>query len=1215
MNNLTFFNRCFDKGRLKSLILWSLSRSGEKKTIELVEDLKDIGFASATKAGLSLGIDDLKIPLDKIKIISSADFEIENSQNESKKGNLTGVEKFQKMIDTWHRTSEILKQNVIQNFQTTDPLNPVYMMAFSGARGNMSQVRQLVGMRGLMADPQGQILDFPIKSNFREGLTLTEYVISCYGARKGLVDTALRTANSGYLTRRLVDVSQHVIVRQLDCGTNRGVVLNQMKDGKKIIFSLRSRLIGRVLAENVGNIGKRNQDISPALAAQLVKLKKQITVRSPLTCNGKNSICQLCYGWSLAHGNLVSLGEAVGILAAQSIGEPGTQLTMRTFHTGGVFSGDIMDEIRAPFDGVVTFSEALQGLLIRTIHGKIAFLTKIEGNLILNSTEKKRSISFPIGAGTTLFIREKEKVVQEQLLAEFSTSSIEGYHSKYKLNSKNEGQIYFEDVSLLVKKGKGNDISRTALQFGSMWILSGRIYQPKIPSQIYSVIGDIINKDSILNESALITRYTASIENIEKQLRISINFFHPPFQEINYRKLGYILNDLKKRSRFFLPTSIQEKSQKIDNFYFSWLVETEVKKGEKTKLDSKSEKARESLQNLSSFPFLQNPYSGSCYLTTIQNWNKKEESSPFLNRKSGWIYIGKKPSDRTGVEIKTQFDFGKESVDGIIFDQQPVSLEKIPISKLRIHPLRLKRLKKSFHLFTSISEKITDGGSLDQKDEVHNWSIFTRPLKIYLFRRIDTKKFDSQKLQFYKITNNFSKKIQINNNNQQFITRVAALHAEIDLIIQQKTEGKIINVFFQTSRKLPLNFIGLTDLFHFQLSGKVELNPWMVDQNSLKYKKTETKIVFGDVLAQQPLAITSFRSYYSGEITTKQTKDEKVIILTSQDQVSLKAQESNHFVKVGQLVRYGDQISRNRATGESGQILEIHKEKILIRKAEPILFSLGGIFHVNHSDFVEKNSPLMTLFYQRLKTGDIVQGIPKIEELFEARQTKEGELLPENVHILLKQYFESYKLKYSPQQAARKSINKIQRVLVDGVQRVYQSQGVTIADKHIEIIVHQMTSKVKIVDGGRTGLLRGELIDLQWIELVNLGIEAQNNLIKSDLKSQKAEYEPIILGITKASLETESFISAASFQETTRILSRAAVERKTDFLRGLKENVILGHLIPAGTGFSLSFDPVIRISGVLMKLSWLNYNDIAKIQEKRESEGFARFAKYAKRAR
>ena len=232
-------------------------------------------------------------------------------------------------------------------------------MAFSGARGNISQVQQLIGMRGLMADPNGQIIHLPIKSNFREGLTSTEYLISCYGARKGVVDTALRTATAGYLTRRLVDTAQQVVICQLDCNTRKGIFLSNLYQGNKLIFSLKDQLLGRTLSKNIFHVknkyfGIRNQQLDQETSSFLAKNFNKIFVRSALSCESSNyTLCQLCYGWNLSHARLVSLGEVVGVIAAQSIGEPGTQLTMRTFHTGGVFSGNISGQMYAPFSGIV----------------------------------------------------------------------------------------------------------------------------------------------------------------------------------------------------------------------------------------------------------------------------------------------------------------------------------------------------------------------------------------------------------------------------------------------------------------------------------------------------------------------------------------------------------------------------------------------------------------------------------------------------------------------------------------------------------------------------------------------------------------------------------------------------------------------------------------------------------------------------------------------
>ena len=451
-----FFNHCFDKRRFQNFIYWFFkkSHSGQSRLLKFLEKLKFLGFHSATQAGFSMSIDDLKIPSSKSEILLTAEDIVLNADIQLISGNLTIIERYQRIIEIWNRTSEELKYQVLQSFKISDFLNPVYLMAFSGARGNISQIRQLVGMRGLMADPQGQIIDFPIRSNFREGLTLTEYLISCSGARKGIVDTALRTAASGYLTRRLVDVAHHVIVNQIDCQSSLGtfdrqlssspqrtpgglkfvggedgntivppnfvggihsiskkssiqsaepnsqfgIWIDDLYDQQKKILSLQQRLVGRVLAETIlasrsdvtANsldkgcvliIGQKNHEISKITSQKICKYRKKVLIRSPLTCQSSKFICQLCYGWNLAEGQLVSVGEAVGVLAAQSIGEPGTQMTMRTFHTGGVFTGILMDQTYAPFSGIVHYNFPCQGLLIRTLQGKIAYLSKNNGIL------------------------------------------------------------------------------------------------------------------------------------------------------------------------------------------------------------------------------------------------------------------------------------------------------------------------------------------------------------------------------------------------------------------------------------------------------------------------------------------------------------------------------------------------------------------------------------------------------------------------------------------------------------------------------------------------------------------------------------------------------------------------------------------------------------------------------------------------------------------
>src|SRR6056300_1482067 len=362
-----FTNKVIDKKELKRLMAWAFSNYGTGRAWYMADRLKELGFHYATRAGISLSVEDLRVPPTKRSLINRTNEAIQLTEEQYERGEITAIERFQRVIDTWNNASEELKTEVIKYFKETDPLNPIYIMAFSGARGNISQVRQLVGMRGLMADPQGQIIDLPIKSNFREGLTVTDYIISSYGARKGLVDTALRTADSGYLTRRLVDVAQDIIIREIDCGTQRNITIKDMVANNKVLISLEQRLLGRVLFETIYSpetanvIAHINQDLDSDTALEIVDAGvKSVIVRSPLACDSSRSVCQFCYGWNLAHGSLVDLGEAIGIIAAQSIGEPGTQLTMRTFHTGGVFTGEVAEQLRAPFDGVLRLPKSVR---------------------------------------------------------------------------------------------------------------------------------------------------------------------------------------------------------------------------------------------------------------------------------------------------------------------------------------------------------------------------------------------------------------------------------------------------------------------------------------------------------------------------------------------------------------------------------------------------------------------------------------------------------------------------------------------------------------------------------------------------------------------------------------------------------------------------------------------------------------------------------------
>ena len=342
-----FVNRTVDKKGLTQLIADCYRHYGNAETAGFLDSIKALGFRFATVSGTTVSISDIVIPKKKASLIAKADAQVVQINELYKEGLLSDDEQYNKTIDVWTKTGEEVTQAMLEE---QDRLNSIFMMATSGARGSIAQVKQIAGMRGLMADPSGRILSIPIKANLKEGLTVLEYFISTHGARKGLADTALRTADSGYLTRRLVDVAQDVIVREENCNSERGISVSDIADGKEIIEPLVNRIVGRYALHDIKDpanpselLVKSGQEIDEDAAARIIAAGiKEVWIRSVLTCDARVGVCAVCYGRNLATGGVVDIGEAVGIIAAQSIGEPGTQLTLRTFHTGGVASEDII---------------------------------------------------------------------------------------------------------------------------------------------------------------------------------------------------------------------------------------------------------------------------------------------------------------------------------------------------------------------------------------------------------------------------------------------------------------------------------------------------------------------------------------------------------------------------------------------------------------------------------------------------------------------------------------------------------------------------------------------------------------------------------------------------------------------------------------------------------------------------------------------------------
>jgi len=766
-----FPNKPVKKAELGDLIWKCYKICGHEKTVTMLDRLKELGFREATKAGVSIGIDDMIIPKEKEQEIEAAQKQIKEVEKQYRKGVITPGERYNKIIDIWtHCTDQIanVMLRTLDHNQGKQEYNPVSLMVDSGARGNRQQVRQLAGVRGLMAKPSGDIIEKPILSNFREGLTVLEYFISTHGARKGLADTALKTADSGYMTRKLVDVAQDVIIREQDCGTTNGIWVQAIYEGEDEVVKLSERLVGRYSCDDIVNpqnpkevFVRANEEIDEIKGKQIdTSGVEKVKIRSVLTCESKHGICMYCYGRNLATGALVKLGEATGIIAAQSIGEPGTQLTMRTFHIGGTASQVFKQpQIKAKFDGIIRYNELR---LVQLEDGN---------NIVLN---KNGSVSILGDDGREL---ENHNVV----------------------------------------------------------------------------IGAVI--------------------------------------------------------------SVADG--------------TKVKKGE-----------------------------------TFVQWDPY--NVPILSEKAG---------------------------------------------------------KVKFH---DIIEGVTMKQEMDE------------------------------------------------------------------------TTGQEAMVVIEHKEDLHPQIIILDD------NGEPAAN-YPIPSGAHIVVAEDDKIVAGTLMAKTPRKTSKTKDITGGLPRVAELFEAR------------RPKDASEISKIDGIVDFGPSVRGKRCIVIKDQQTQVEEEHLIPIGKHVIVFK---------GDYVHKG-----------------------------QQLTEGPIDPHEILDIC-----------GPQE--------LQEHLVNEVQEVYRLQGVTINDKHIEIIVRQMLRKVRITEPGDTTFLWGEQID-------KLDFEEENQRVEK-MGGKPAEAQPVLLGITKASLETESFLSAASFQDTTRVLTEAATRARVDYLRGFKENVIMGHIIPAGTGFDhhrkVRLKPLVEIS-------------------------------------
>ena len=1227
-----FTNKVIDKKELKRLMAWAFSNYGTGRASYMADRLKELGFHYATRAGISLSVEDLRVPPTKRSLLNRTNEAIQLTEEQYERGEITAIERFQRVIDTWNNASEELKTEVIKYFKETDPLNPIYIMAFSGARGNISQVRQLVGMRGLMADPQGQIIDLPIKSNFREGLTVTEYIISSYGARKGLVDTALRTADSGYLTRRLVDVAQDIIIREIDCGTQRSIIIKDMIANNQLLIPIGSRLVGRVLFETLyyphdgGVIAHINQDLDHETSKIIVDAGiKSVSVRSPLTCDSARSVCQFCYGWNLAHGSLVDLGEAVGIIAAQSIGEPGTQLTMRTFHTGGVFTGELAEQIKAPFSGIIRLPKNLRSRLIRTRHGQEAIVLEASYKLSLYDYQlNERKIEFT--QGTILFINDNEQFREGQVIGEISTkTNLITERATKDLLTESSGEVFFSDLTAEERIDRQGNVTTKTGKGGLVWILSGEVHTLPQLSELEVAQGDQVIEGTTLATTHIISDYGGTVRLNQQSNLDEINEIHIVTSSI-FIKDAIIKNEYdndENTGNFFLNFSngnqflmLCSPGNKISN---SQVIGELVDAKYRTKTGGFI-KYYDETENLSGMTRL--------LWVPEETHEVKKDISLLMVRNNTYVEAGAEIVKDVRTENSGYLEVTEDN--GIVEKLIIKVGEIVKQDKEVTATLGLPR-------FIEKNEEICDGinaNNLSYVEEIAE-GILIRPVHEY---HINKEQFQVE------TEHSFNGDQSININLVQHLIfkdgeRIESING-VDLV---KTYLTVEINSDQVHGSADVEFLDTDKSGEYKLQIAILENLQIKHDTFGESNKQQTKTIFciddgQEITAGTIVAKTSLISKSQGRIENINDSGQsgrKILILRDTDQETINLHGQTPQVSEGELVRYGDQIAADIVAKESGQIVGLDKDTIRIRSAHPYLVSSGAILQTKNQELVQMGDTLAILVFERSKTGDIVQGLPRIEEILEARRPKEacklaqrpgkikvwydseenyhveiletdgnineylvnstqkvivsnGEniLLAEaitdgapNPHEMLSLYFNFYSNVLGIYEAAKLSLQKVQTYLVNEVQNVYQSQNVEISDKHVEVIVRQMTSKVRVEDGGDTTLLPGELVELQQIENINEAMLLTKGI--------PASYSPTLLGITKSSLNTDSFISAASFQETTRVLTEAAIEGKADWLRGLKENVIIGRLIPAGTGFN-------------------SYTEISKINqnEKKNSEGY-----------
>nr|ULQ68392.1 RNA polymerase beta'' subunit [Xyris indica]ULQ68629.1 RNA polymerase beta'' subunit [Xyris indica] len=1320
--DLVFHNKVLNGTAMKLLISRLIDHFGMAYTSHILDQLKTVGFHQATVTSISLGIDDLLTIPSKRWLVQDVEQHSLSLEKHYHYGNVHAVEKLRQSIEIWYATSEYLRQEMNPNFRMTDPSNPVYLMSFSGARGNASQIHQLLGMRGLMSDPQGQMIDLPIQSNLREGLSLTEYIISCYGARKGVVDTAVRTSDAGYLTRRLVEVVQHIVVRRRDCGTIQSISVSLQNGMTEKIFV--QTLIGRVLADDIyiGSrcIATRNQDIGTGMANRFITSQVQpIYIRTPFTCRSTSWICQLCYGRSPTHGDLVELGEAIGIIAGQSIGEPGTQLTLRTFHTGGVFTGGTAEHVRAPANGKIKFNEDLVHPT-RTRHGHPAFLCAIDFYVTIENRDIIHNVNIP--HKSLILVQNNQYVEAEQVIAEIcaggSTLHLKEQVLKH-IYSESEGEMHWStDVYHATEYPYGN--VHLLPKTSHLWILAGNLYKFSIISFSLHKDQDQINTYSFSVERKYISDLVITNDSVrQKQKFLDISdkkgrellYYSRPNRIISNnhwnRKYPSILKGYsdflgkKRRNRFIIPIQYDKEYEKETCFGIS----IEVPK-------------HGILRTKSIFAYFDNPrYGRNNSEITIRKYEPIEIDS--IKKKKDLIeYRGAK---RFGLKYQMMADpffFILEEVHILprssflmVRNNSIIGVNTQLTLNIRSRVGGLVRVEKKKHIelrilsgtihFPREAEKISrDSGILippeteknnsKESQKCKNWVyvqqitpakkksfVLVRPVVTYeianginlptlfpkdLLQERDNLQF--QVVNYILYGNGNSKSIreishtiiqlvrtclvlnweqEQNNSREEVHAHVSFVAVTLNddlirdfikieliksiisytekrkryerinsgLISDNRLDRTNTNPFYSLYSKVKIQSISqyrgvigtllnqnkeCQSLMILPSSNCFRIDPFNSSQCHNMIKELNPIISIRDILGPLGTSVPKITNFHSSYhlITCNLILLNKYLLFDKQPfqlkyclvdenrrifntdsftKIILNTFDLNwyfphndYYEKISTIISPGQFICENVYlwknepyvnVKKAGQILIVNVDFLVLRSAKSFLATPGATVHGHYGEILSKGDAILTFLYEKSRSSDITQGLPKVEQILEVRSIG-------SISMNLKRKIEDWN-KHIPRIlgipwgsliGAELTIAQSRISLVNKIQKVYRSQGVQIHNKHIELIVRQITSKVLVSEDGMSNVfLPGELIGLLRAERAGRALD------------EVICYRAILLGITRASLNTQSFISEASFQETARVLAKAALRGRIDWLKGLKENVVLGGILPIGTGF------------------------------------------------